>query len=212
MNWPIPPYESQNSVLTHTDAEDCVSESLCHCIYMLTGRRYSPRALAYLSHTTHFGNRVDVVLATANNNGLIPYDLWPTPDSFTWETYYTPIPPEVLAKGENLGIELIAPDLNKSPLWTEIEWGNPVYAAHMVAQINDTEYFDSELGNPIKPIGDASIVYQTSIKLKGQTMPQIKSLNLKGEEGIFLAAATPEEYQALCLIFGKDPLKPDETV
>lgn len=43
-------------------------------------------------------------------------------------------------------------------------------------------------------------------------MPQIESLNLKGTEGIFLKAATPEEWTALCLIFGKDPANPDETI
>lgn len=50
-------------------------------------------------------------------------------------------------------------------------------------------------------------------KVKGPSfMPQIESLNLKGTEGIFLEASTPEEYQALCLIFGKDPANPDKVV
>ena len=51
-----------------------------------------------------------------------------------------------------------------------------------------------------------------AITVKELPMPQIVSLNLQGTEGIFLEASTPEEYQALCLIFGKDPANPDKTV
>jgi hypothetical protein len=175
MNWTAkcPPWESQYSANTHTDAEDCVSESLCHIIYMLTGRRYSPRALAYLSNTTPNGNYTGVVLAAANG-GLIPYELWPTPDSFTWETYYAAIPPEVLARGEKLGLSLVPADLDVSPLWTEIAWGagTPAQESHMVAQIDAGEYFDSELGAPIKPLNyqGATVVWSMSVAVSAAGM------------------------------------------
>lgn len=156
MDWTtkVPPWECQYSALTHTDAEDCVAESLCHIVYMLTGRRYSPRALAYLSNTKPTGNYTDVVMNAANANGLIPYELWPSPQDFTWESYYSAIPKEVLDQGERLGLSLISADFDVSPLWTEIAWNidTPQFCSHMVAQVNETQYFDSEAGESIKPM------------------------------------------------------------
>jgi len=96
----VPPYESQYSATGHTDAEDCVEESLCHIIYMLTGKRYSPRALAYLTDVSPTGSSVQQALTTLKVYGLIPYELWPTPDSFTWESYYAPIPADVLKQAD----------------------------------------------------------------------------------------------------------------
>lgn len=188
----VPPWEGQYSALTHVDAEDCVSESLCHLIFMLTGKRFSPRALAYLSKTTPTGSDVTDVLAAANNNGLIPYGLWPTPDTFTWEQYYIPIPSEILAQGVSLGIKLISADLNKSPLWTELEWGSnlAVPTRHMVAQINNIQYFDSEQGAPIKPLNyeGAIIVYQTSILI---TKPMNQTQVVVSKDGKTIWLATP---------------------
>lgn len=194
MDWTskLPPYESQYSALTHTDAQDCVSESLCHILYCLCGVRYSPRALAYLSKTTPTGSDVSDVLAAANNNGLIPYTSWPTPDSFTWESYYEAIPSEILALGVSLGIKLIPPSLNTSPLWTELEWGSnlPVPTRHMVTQINETQYFDSEQGAPIKPLNyeGAKIVYQTSILI---TKPMNQTQVALSKDGKTVYLCTP---------------------
>lgn len=43
-------------------------------------------------------------------------------------------------------------------------------------------------------------------------MPQIKTVNIRGEEGILLAAATPEEFNTLCKVFGKDSSQIEETI
>ena len=41
---------------------------------------------------------------------------------------------------------------------------------------------------------------------KGASMAgQLKTANIHGEEGIFIPAATPDEFQLLCAKFGKDP-------
>lgn len=218
MDWTnkVPPYDSQYSATTHTDAQDCVEESLCHILYMITGVRYSPRALGYLTNVTPLGSSVDEALKAANNNGLILYDLWPTPDSFTWESYYAPIPQNILATGTSLGLELIPADLNKSPLWTEISLGfdspGVIATKHMVAQINDTQYFDSEQGAPIKSFTTTTpILYQTSLLIT-KKMNQFKTQNKGGELRIVLQAATPEEWQALCKVYGVDATQIDEII
>lgn len=217
-----PPYDSQYSAKGHTDAQDCVEESLCHITYMLTGIRYSPRALAYLTPVQPTGSSVTQALAAEKVFGFIPYDLWPTPDTFTWETYYADIPQTVLDQAQFYVIKLLPPDLNVSPLWTELEFGSnlPIPTRHMVAQINQTQYFDSEAGNPIKNISDPSplgsnaiIAYQTSISLTPITMSQIGTQNYKGELRITLKASTEAQWQVLCAVYGIDPTAaPDEVV
>lgn len=169
-NWTpfVPTYDSQYSATGHTDAEDCVEESLCHVMFCLTGRRYSPRALAMLTQVTPSGSSVAEAIKTANFYGLIPYELWPTPDTFTWESYYQDIPADVLARADKYVISLVPADLNVSPLWTELEF-NPKATLpgpyHMVCQISDSQYFDSEIGAPIKPIDyeGATIAWQSSV-------------------------------------------------
>ncbi len=213
----IPPFDSQYSASTHVDAQDCTEESLCHIIYMLTGKRYSPRALGYLTDVTPNGSAVSDALRVANQYGLIPYDLWPTPDSFTWESYYADIPQEILNQAEHYDISLIPPDLDKSPLWTELLF-NPNASfpgpRHMVAQINTTQYFDSEQGAPVKPINyeGAEIIYQTSISLKRKYMGQLKTQNHKGELRIIIPATSEVEWVALCAKFGLDPTIINETI
>lgn len=210
--WPnqIPPWEGQYSAITHTDVQDCVSESLVHIVFMLTGFRASPRALAYLAPTSTTGSTVNAVLAAANFYGLIPYDLWPTPDSFTWESYYADIPQNIIAQGLKFGIVLAPANLDTSPLWTELQWGiesaGVIPERHMVAQINQTQYFDSEQGSPVKPLNyeGATIQYQASIKLTKNPMNNyVKTMcyiDPTGNKtvGIFtpLATEAPEEIAA----------------
>jgi hypothetical protein len=164
----IPNYDSQYSATGHTDAQDCVEESLCHLIYCITGRRYSPRALAYLTQVTPNGSTFEQAIAAVNEYGLIPYELWATPDTFTWEEYYADIPTDVLARADKLPLTLVPFDLNISPGWTVLMF-NPNASlpgpAHAVCQINATQYFDSETGAAIKPLNyeGAAINYQTSV-------------------------------------------------
>ncbi len=213
----IPPWDSQYSATTHVDAQDCTEESFCHIVYMLTGVRYSPRALGYLTDVTPTGSSVSDCLAAVARYGLIPYDLWPTPDSFTWESYYAPIPPEVLAQAQFWNVGLIPADLDVSPLWTELMFNQHLSEpgpAHMVAQINETQYFDSEQGAPIKPLtfSDAGIIYQTSIKLTRRNMGQFKTQNYKGELRIVLQADNEQTWLDLCKVYGVDPTKIDEII
>ena len=151
----VPEYESQYSTITHTDYEDCTCMSLVHVIYCITGRRYSARALATLAQVTPQGAWCIDVLNAANKYGLIPYELWSDDAVYDWNGYYAPIPQEVLDKADKLPLSLVPSDLNVSPLWTEIEFNSNMIQPgpfHMVCQINGTQYFDSEVGAPIKTI------------------------------------------------------------
>ena len=218
MDWikTVPPYDSQYSATTHTDVQDCTAESFCHIYYMLTGVRVSPRALAVMAHLEIMGNRnIEHVLAIANQFGLVPWEDCPTPDSFTMDSYYTPLTPAE-NKPFPISAKLISADLNKSPLWTELAWGLnlPVATRHMVAQINGLQYFDSETGAPIKPLNyeGAQVVYQTSIFLTQETMHLandngtvylVAGVNNKVKIGI----ADPESL----LLFGDEPVSDEDT-
>lgn len=212
----IPPYDSQYSQGTATDSNSCVSQSLVHIIEMLQGNkfRWSPRALAYFSATTIEGNSLANVLDSVNKVGLIPYDLWPTPDKFTWPEYYTPVPKEVWSQAVPIKVEMIPPDIMKSPLWTSLDFKT---TRHEVAQLtigrDHDLYFDSEPGPAVKNIWE-TIISQHSIKLIDTPMlPMlIKTQNFKGELRIVLEADNMTTWQALCHVYGVNPDKFDEVV
>lgn len=170
-NWNnnLPPWTSQYSVMNRVDAMDCLSESLINIYFMVHGFDSSPRELAKISHTTPDGNYVGNVLDAVNRYGLVPYYLWPSPHDFQWGDYYAEIPDVILKSSIGLKVKQVAPDLNVSPLWTILRFPNG--AQHGVAQINETEYFDSEQGNPVKPLnyGGAIIVSQTSLIFTNMT-------------------------------------------
>ena len=172
-NWQpfVPPYETQYSATAHVDYEDCTCMSLVHIIYCLTGRRYSARALATLANVTPQGAWCIDVLNAANKYGLIPIELWSDDAVLDWNTYYQPIPQDVLDRADKLTISLVGADLNVSPIWTELEYNSNLKFPgpfHMICQINDTQYFDSEVGAPIKTIVldgqyPTKIMWQSSI-------------------------------------------------
>ena len=222
----VPPWTNQYDVKSRTDVQDCASESIINVIYMLTGFDASPRALAKLSGTTLQGNSTANIINTINKYGLIPYELWPTPSDFDWKTYYDTIPQEVLNRAIPCRISLVAASLDVSPLWTEIAWGLnlPVPTRHMVAQLNETEYFDSEQGSPIKPLNyeGAEIVYQTSLNIKlmitcktvkfadGKTMGML----IDSPNGCQIIKATDEaQWRSwnLSTGYGKPTVNPDGT-
>lgn len=183
MDWTnrCPPWDTQYCALTHTDVQSCEAESFCHIFYMITGIRISPRALAVMAHLEIAANRNCAhILDTVNSMGVVLWNNCPTPISFTMASYYTPLTAQE-SQAFPITAILIAADLNKSPLWTELEYGPnlAIPTRHMVAQINDTQYFDSEAGAPIKEIaqtttlglGPPVIAYQISILItKGVRM------------------------------------------
>jgi hypothetical protein len=200
MDWTpkIPPYDSQYSANTHTDAEDCVEESLCHILFMMTGKRYSPRALGYNVDVTPNGSSMNQATDAVAQKGVTLYDLWPTPDSFTWESYYETLSDAAASLIDKYNINLIPPDLDKSPLWTVLRF--PDGSQHAVAQINDTQYFDSETGKPIKPLDyqGAVVVGKWSIEITPiPPSPQDFYVKSSGFTPEMFAAFTPEVQAAI---------------
>lgn len=194
----LPPWTSQYSVPNRFDAWDCLSESLGNIVYMVTGFDSSPRALAKISNTTPQGNYQSVVLKAANEFGLIPYPMWPTPDVFEWNDpsnpipdFYADIPQHVLDSLVKVKIKMIPPDLNKSPLWTILRFPNG--AQHGVAQINEREYFDSELGAEVKSLnyGGAIIVSQYSLNIQLiNYKPMTIGYKKQNEDTVYVAVGT----------------------
>lgn len=219
MSYKYPPYYLQYSLKTGVDSLACVSFSLCNMIYMMTGKLYSPRALAKMSATDFVhGNNVATVLNAADEQGLIPYDLWPVPETFTWDEFYAPIPQNILDKAEKLDIVLIPPDLTKSPIWTEFEGlnsnTNTLYL-HMVAGIGNNQFVDSEPGGQIKDFTGKTIEWQSSIKINNlPTMTNTIFVHKAGtqEYGFYVPATSPETIKDKALNYGVDIIKPDGSI
>lgn len=180
-DWSIPPFvDHQYSIGTpYADADNCTEQALCHAIWMMTGFRASPRALAWMVDVTPAGSEVSKAVDVANKRGLIPYDLWPTPDNFTWDSYYEDVPQSVLDQAVPVKIELIPSDLTQSPLLVELEFNpNASFPGpyHLVAQFSPTQYFDSERwNNDTSTVRDLNflgtkIIWSSSIKLTLKNM------------------------------------------
>jgi len=160
---------SQQNTFIHVDFEDCTSNSFVRILYCITGRLYSQRALAKLSGNTPNGNSFENVLNAANNGALIPEELWPSdPTNLDWNSYYADIPQDVLDKADKFTISLVPYDLSISPGWIVLVF-NPNATVpgpeHAACEITDNDYYDSEIGNPIKPLNyeGAIVNYKTSV-------------------------------------------------
>lgn len=101
----LPPGEWQAN--NHTDTMACVTFSALNAIEtqykFLTGqwRNFSDRYTARMSGTTTEGNWLFRVGDSIRKDGLINEDLWPAPANFTWETYYSTPPIEIVDKARS---------------------------------------------------------------------------------------------------------------
>ncbi len=195
----VPAFDNQ-SWPGHTDADDCVSQSAVHCIeimeYFLTGKRvrYSPRALGKLSGTTPQGNSIQNVFAAIQKYGLIPYDLWPDLETFTWDEYYAPIPQHIIDSGKDFlsrwNVQLAdTTNLSAGPVWIGMNLGA---TNHFVTQINATQYFDS-YQLPIKTIDFPIISRHQIIISPKEIMNQAKLVKSKTSPTIYVCYPIPSE-------------------
>jgi len=103
-NWQpfLPGGEKQSN--NNTDTMACVTFSLLNCIetqeFFLTGKRinYSDRWIAKMSGTTPYGNYLQTVANTVQQYGLVKEESWPTPQNYTWDSYYADPDPATLQK------------------------------------------------------------------------------------------------------------------
>lgn len=182
----LPAEENQYSHFA--DSMACVTFSCLNVLEtqykFLTGKEinFSDRFIAKVSGTTPQGNSVQKVLDAINTYGLVLEEDYPAPADFTWDSYYSEIPPEIFAKADKTlkvayefhytGFEK---ELKHVPLEMIIEKNNPY---HSVEMANTTQEFDS-YAPYLKP--QSSIYITTKIILKGVK----KSMQLVNDNGTF---------------------------
>jgi len=158
----LPSDERQSNGRADTMA--CVSYSFTNCVEIqlkkLTGQdfNFSDRFLAKLSGTTRQGNYLNTVADTARKLGLVKQETWPEPNDYTWESYYTDIPPDVVIKGKTefpfavayewipSNAQTLAYHLRHAPIQITIPGSKPYHAVVLVyvdVQKNLFYYYDS---------------------------------------------------------------------
>lgn len=151
------PDEVQNS--QYADSMACVSFSLTNSLEIqakkLTGKEYnwSDRYLAKLSGTTKTGNFQYKVADAVRAFGLVNQETWPTPLSFTWDTFYSAIPTELVARAAaefpfSIAYEWISTErtsllhhLQHAPIQMTIPGQNPFHAVCLVAIVGNLYYY-----------------------------------------------------------------------
>lgn len=194
MNWIIPPYDPQYSRIS--DSDSCSNQATLHVLEMLQDnkQRWSPRALAVMSGTKpNIGNSVQNSLNAINLHGLIPYDLWPDLEGdWTLDQYYAPIPKEILAQANKSYFIKFAPaDLEKTPLLVEVQVSPTM--AHLMAQFNDTEVFDSypPAVKPLTTWQHSAIVGKWGLTIKPKDMTfgyKVSNPTTAGDQTVYIQA------------------------
>ena len=144
----LPPGERQKP--NNVDTMACVTFSLLNVLetqlkFYGKDRNFSDRYTAKKSGTTTQGNYLYRV-ADAVRNGVVPEYLWPTPQDFTWETYYADIPALPITNLSvryeflsDLSRENLKHELKHTPLQVTI----PGHAVLLYKSDQVDHYFDS---------------------------------------------------------------------
>lgn len=163
---------------------------------------FSDRFLAKLSNTTPQGNTFGVVADTARHFGRVDEEQWGIPNNFTWDSFYQPVPENVLKQAifydeqyefiTDLSSLSLQYQLRQAPLQIAIPSPIPNHAVVLVYVEGSTGYyFDSYPGstNYLKtvPINKISAALKLIIKPK-QAMPEPKffKVNDHGKLGIMV--------------------------
>lgn len=232
MNWtPYLPPDRDVQASKNADFEACLSYSAIHilemCLKKQTGYfwEFSERALAKLSDTQPWGNTIQNVINALNQYGVILASDWPPLtystdyENIDWATYYADIPVDVLRRAYRVSCNLtkLTPDqveqaLTQAPLWTIVKTSSG--QQHIVAQINDTQFFDSYQVT-VKNFSDGyPILNQYLLSLKLLTMPNVEFVHKSGtgEYGFFVPAMSEDALKDKALNFAVPLLKPDGTI
>jgi hypothetical protein len=120
--------------------------------------KLSPRFLAAMAHTTTTGTTVPNVETTYSNNGMVTEITWPELVDFTWDQFYSPIPPSIIPLGQRfltsytvtiapitINASDIAATLAYCPVWIIVDLnkglGSPLY--HGLCLLNPTTVWNS---------------------------------------------------------------------
>jgi hypothetical protein len=160
---------------------------------------FSDRFLAKMSGTTHQGNYLDKVADTVRTIGLVTEDVWPANDDYTWDSYYSDIPQDVINQviRPDIAFEGIPPDqgsllhhLKQSPIQITIPLPYPNHAVVLVAMDGQDCYYFDTYSPYLKTINVSKISYALKIVLnQGVLMNQTKVV--LGKDGKTVYLATP---------------------
>jgi hypothetical protein len=81
-----------------------------------------------------------------------------------------------------------------------------------VAQINNTQYFDSEPGGAVKALNYHGAIMEQGWSISLTKPMQFKTQNYKGELRIVLQADSEQTWEALCKVYGVDPKTINEII
>jgi hypothetical protein len=184
----LPVGEKQRPALT--DVKACVTFSDLSSLEIQgkqqTGieNNWSDRFIAKLSGTTPQGNYLDKVADTVRKFGLVKESDYPAPANFTWNSYYSEVPQEVINKATKVDIAYEAIDgqkatllyhLKQCPIQIVITNTNPSHAVVLVHIDGNTAYYFDSYSPYLKTTSVSNIYnYALKIVLKGNMNPDIK--------------------------------------
>lgn len=232
MDWlPYIPTDKDVQVSRNTDFMACASYSAVHIAEMVLKRttglffECSERYTAKTSDTQPWGNSLQNVVNALNLNGLCLTQYWPELtystdyENIDWATYYADIPQSVLNSAYRVGVSFVKinPDqtqeaLQQAPLWTIVKTGSG--QLHCVAQINETQFFDSYQVT-VKNFADGyPIQSQYQLSLTFKNMPNVQFIQNQGtqEFGFYVPAQNEAALIDKAQNFGINILNPDGTV
>ncbi len=199
----------------NADTMGCVSFSLTNLLeiqnkFFGIDVNFSDRFLAKMSDTTPQGNYLDKVAETARKIGLVLEEEYPTPDSYTWDSYYAPISAEIALKAvkQEIAYESISVDkesllkhLKQCPLQITIPVPRPNHAVVLVAIEGDTAFYFDSYPTYLKTINIDKISYALKVVLKGNMNTYVKTINLDGEIAAYIPLSDPTQIELLNKIF-----------
>ena len=161
----LPPFQPQSS--PPFDAWSCADEVFINCIEMVQGnfQEWSVSGTAVLSGTK-IGIGTDLgaqVIPMANKYGLISYAARPLQPVFNQAQYFAPLTPEQLATAnKSMVFELVAPDLNISPIILRLNEGGVYHFTLTTDMVNMIDSYAPQ----VKPIPWSQVVGQWSLLIK----------------------------------------------
>jgi hypothetical protein len=148
---------------------------------------FSDRYIAKMSGTTPQGNHLWKVADTIRLEGLVLESEWPTPPSFSWDTYYAEVPETVKAKAVKYDIayewltsiekDYLLKELKHTPIQIVVNDGT-----HAVELYNETDvhnYFDS-----YDPFRKVAPEFSWPLKIVVTPKPMLKLVILGKEQYI----------------------------
>lgn len=213
----------------YTDTMGCVSFSALSSLEVQARQQlgqeinFSDRFLAKMSDTQKYGNYQYKVADAIRHYGLVLENEYPAPDDYDWNSYYAPIPQEIInkAKRYDTGYEWVGTTktdleyhLKHAPLQIVITRDNPIHAVLLVAIEQSTAfYFDTYpgTGSYLKTLPISSIYNALKLVINYEQDMKFPAIKKQGEPTIYAQCgntlfpfASGEAYIHAGGIFGRE--------